>query len=444
MSVKKELKQRMFTALSLAAALCVLSSCASSSSDTKTDAPANPDAGTLLEDNAKIGATDVSDSNAFADLESKKDAPAADEKKDAPEAAASTEAASTEGDTYYNSLGGETLRRVAFTLYSDKSFTKKLLAKNPDLKGVKKLSAEQKVYFDMDSVKPEPRFLTKDLLNRYADPLSARMQSEVKEKGLGETSVTLNKGESLQDLSQRIYGTHRYWPELYLVNKDKIANYDKVKAGLVLSAVNHPNLGVAKAETAPVMTTPSAATITPPEQPEQAEPEVAPTPAPEPVKVVTPEPLKMIKPEPVAKLPTQPAPTPIQKIEPVAKEVPKDPIPEVPPAPTTLEKVATPPPPVAPIAAEPLKPVETKPLPVVEAPKPLPVEHKAPEAADTVSANSSLRRILYVVLILVIGGAAFYFTRTPKRPKVDMLDLNASAGPRPKLAAKDNQESQLG
>lgn len=123
MSVKKELKQRMFTALSLAAALCVLSSCASSSSDTKTDAPANPDAGTLLEDNAKIGATDVSDSNAFADLESKKDAPAADEKKDAPEAAASTEAASTEGDTYYNSLGGETLRRVAFTLYSDKSFS---------------------------------------------------------------------------------------------------------------------------------------------------------------------------------------------------------------------------------------------------------------------------------------------------------------------------------
>ena len=74
----------------------------------------------------------------------------------------------------------------------------------------------------------------------------------------------------------------------------------------------------------------------------------------------------------------------------------------------------------------------------VETPKP------AIEQADTGSSNSRLRRTLYVVLILLIGGAAFYFTRTPKRPKVDMHDISAGATDRPKLTPKDSQKSQIG
>jgi len=400
----------LFATLSALAVLCVFSSCATSTPPESSGTPENPTAdGALLDDSAKVGATDVADAGAFADLESGKDKEKTEAKTDA---AAPAEASSAEGDTYYSSIGGESLRRVALTLYSDKSFAKKLLEKNPDLKGVKKLASDQKVFFDMDGAKPEPRFLTKDLLNRYAAPLAERL--EASEKDLGKTTVTVNKGESLQDVSQRLYGTHRYWTEIYLVNHDKIQNYDKVKSGLTLSVVNHPgSTGVAKAKV-PVVA--PVANVEPPPAPPKEE-----APPPPPVA-------KLPVVSPVAELPTQPEPLPTQQQpEPAAKTPPMDPIPETPPA-----------------AEVKPAPVITPPAPaqVVETPKAIPAASASVE--EPVSANSSLRRILYVVMILAIGGAAFYFTRTPKRPKVDMLDLNASAGDRPKLTPKDSQKSNIG
>jgi hypothetical protein len=426
MSVRKGIKQKMFATLSAFAVLCAFSSCASSSGDAATaDAVKAPESvspsDSLIVENqdSKADATEVADANVFSDLQPAKD------KNSAPTAAAST--ATTDGDTYYNSVGGETLRRVAYTLYGDKSFAKKLLARNPDLKGVKKLAASQRVYFDMDGTHPEPRYLTKDLLDRYAEPLSQRLQSTLKEKGLGETTATLGKGESLQDLSERLYGTHRYWPEIYLVNRDKIRNYDRVPAGLTLSVVNHPGLSpVAKAEVPPVAS-------------KVVEPVLEPKPAPVVAAKPVPRPVPAKPAAPLTALPIQPTPLPTQSA-PEAKAPPADPIPEIPPV--EEKKVA---------------PLPINPAPIAEAPKsgtvaPLPVpptakKPVAPAIVDdlnSTSSNSSLRRILYVVLILALGGAAFYFTRTPKRPKPDMLDLNTEASARPKLAPKDSQQSQLG
>jgi hypothetical protein len=65
------------------------------------------------------------------------------------------------------------------------------------------------------------------------------------------------------------------------------------------------------------------------------------------------------------------------------------------------------------------------------------------ETVEPTSSNSGFRRILYIALILAIGGGAFYFTRTPKRPKVDMLDATSDATARPKLA-KDSQKHNIG
>ncbi|MGZ3669158.1 MAG: hypothetical protein ACXWR4_04725 [Bdellovibrionota bacterium] len=400
----------MFAALPVLAALCVFSSCASTPTDTGNppgdSAAASPSDSALLANDDKVGATDVTDSaGAFSDLDSAK--------KDKTESAAAAPAAG--GDTYYSSVGGETLRRVAVTLYSNKSFAKQLLEKNPDLKGVKKLAADQKVYFDMDSARPEPRYLTKDLLNRYAQPLSERVNSNATQKGMGMTSVTVNKGETLQDVSQRLYGTHRYWTEIYLVNHDKIQNYDRVPAGLTLSVISRPNTGIAKAENE----TPAALART--EAPVDVAPPPAPAPEVKPVPVVAPVAAVIPPPAPIQ------VPTPTTHPEPVAvapTPTPMDPIPETPPAPAPVVEKANVP----------------TPTPIAEMPKPPMPSHV--DAPLEQSSNSSLRRILYVVLILSIGGAAFYFTRTPKRPKSDLMDLNTEAQ-RPKLP-KDTQKSNIG
>lgn len=405
MSGRNVNKQRLFATLSFAAFLCVFTSCASSSPETPAgaDAAAAPSDASLLDESAKVTSADA---GAFADLEAKS-APVAEEKKASAEA---TPVADGSSDTYYNSMGGETLRRVAFTLYSDRSFARKLLDKNPDLKGVSKLGADQKVFFDMESARPEPRFLTKDLLDRYADSLAQRMNAEVAERKLATTTITVNKGETLQDVSQRLYGTHRYWTEIYLVNKDKIQNYDKVAAGITLSVVDRPNMGgVAKADASEAVSAPA-----PVSAPTTVTPETKPVPVVAPIEVLT---NQAAPPPPVAK------PEPV-----VAQPQPIDPIPETP--------------------AKPVAEAPPLPAPVAEAPKPFPQASNASsarvESSDTGSSNSSLRRILYVALILLIGGAAFYFTRTPKRSKVDMLDLNAEAGSRQKLPAKDSQKNQTG
>lgn len=386
MLMKRDPKHKLLASLLVASALCVLSSCATSSTDS-TEAssdPATTDA-MILDESNNVGATPVDDSGAFADLEVTNDTTAA---------ASTSEAGS---DTFYNAVGGESLRRVALTLYSDKSFASKLMEKNPELKAAQKLSAEQKVYFDMSAARPNPRYLTKDLLDRYAAPLAEKIAAHA-----GATTTTkINTGESLQDVSKRLYGTSRYWTELYLVNHDKIKNYDRVPVGLELTVLNRENVAQAQPVAKP---TPTFVNEDQPSVTEQPETEVAAKVAP------------MVSPQ--SALPIQPAPAPEPAPEPApvaeAAQVPPDPIPETPPAPPPAAVA----PPTAPAAQM--------------------------DVPETGSSNSNLRRILYIVLIVSIGGAAFYFTRTPKRPKVDMLDLNADASPRPKLPTADTQKHNIG
>jgi nucleoid-associated protein YgaU len=390
-------KRKLFAALPVLAALCFFSSCASVKPNEATPtAGAAPTDSQLLADSEKVATTDVGDAGVFADLDAAKKA-----EKSTPTAAA---VAVAEGDTYYSSIGGETLRRVAVTLYSNKSFAKKLLAKNPDLKSRGKLAADQKVFFDMSATRPEPRYLTKDLLQRYAEPLAERLTSQAAAKGLAQTSATVSPGESLQDVSKRLYGTHRYWTEIYLVNHDKIKNYDRVPAGLTLSVIDRQASGVAKA----ALESPAAIT-------RNFEPALK--------QVALPPPPPAMSPSSAL------IPPPIQAAthEAAVAPLPLDPIPETPaPPPSAAAKPAP------------------MPLPVLKEPKSIPAAVPARiESREDASANSSLRRILYVVLILGIGGAAYYFTRTPKRPQSDMLDLNTEAG-RPKLTPKDTQKSQIG
>lgn len=407
MSVRRGKSRSLHAAISVVAAAFLFTACASTPSEDEQAASnaENPsDAALLLDDSSQPVATEVSDAGAFADLEAGNEKPAATEVE--PGAATTT---ADEGTPYYNSIGGESLRRVAHTLYSDKGWASKLLDKNPELKGIKKLAAEQKVYFDMDAARPEPTYLTKDLLDRYADQLAQRLTASVDEKGITKTTVTLNPGETLQELSKRLYGTHRYWTEIFLVNHDKIQNYDRVKSGTTLT-VYERGTTVAAASTQPAA---PAVDMTPPPPVQES--------APEPVVEAQPVP---IEPEPVA-MPTQPAP--VEATQPMPTPAPMDPIPETPPAP---------------VAA-----VQPMPEPVTETP-PTPLPEVAPTTSATAeisSSNAVTRPIIYAVLVLLILGGGFYYTRQPKKPKVDMLDItSAESAGRPKLATKDSQKHQIG
>jgi hypothetical protein len=378
---RSALKQTLRTTMCAFAVACLLNACASNELDPSSD---SGDASVLLDDTSSV-ATEVTDGEAFADL-----------KTDAAPAQAD------DGAAYYSSVGGESLRRVAVTLYSDKSFARKLLEKNPDLRGVKQLSAEQRVYFDLDTVVPEPKYLTKDLLDRYPEQLAERVNSVGTEKGIAKTTVTVNKGETLQELSLRLYGTHRYWTEIFLVNHDKIRNYDKVKAGMTLSVFDRSN-GVA-AEAAPHQPKVVA-------QARTEAPALPPAPRAAPMPIPVEEPVAVeVKPEPTP-LPTQPEPmvsqVPTHSPPPVA-----DPIPETPP---------------------------------VVAKDPEPVKAVANTEQEITSSNSITRPIIYGLLVLLIIGGGIYFTRTPKRSKVDMLDITAADSvARPKLSPKDSQKTNIG
>lgn len=328
-----------------------------------------------LLDPSEIAATPVTDdASVFADLNA---APAASEH-------AGANLTHDDSDPFYLPIGGESLGRVAYTLYGNRGMAGSLLKKNPELQGVKKLTAEQRVYFDMDKLNPQPMFLTKDMLDRYPSQLAEKIQ---KTSVLAKTTVALGTGETLQTLSQRLYGTTRYWTEIYLLNREALASYDKVSPGMQLTVFERSPAGAAS--TTDVTGAPAA-------------------------------------------MPTE---MPVAPIQPMPEQSAVQP------------------------AAQPLMPDDTSArAPVVEQVAPAPVVHEAEPAqldtqpvaaADTVQSggldSTNLRRILYGIAILLIGGLAFYFTR-PNKKKFDMLDMTTQdSAPRPKLGnPKDSHKQGLG
>jgi hypothetical protein len=123
-------------------------------------------------------------------------------------------------------------------IYGDRKFTTELQALNPGLNRANALSPEQVVYFDSSKLNPQMNYVTKDFLERYSDALSASLGRV----NAPRAATSVGSGETLQAVSQRLYGTTRYWTELYLLNKEKISGYDKVKAGTELSYIQHDQI----------------------------------------------------------------------------------------------------------------------------------------------------------------------------------------------------------
>lgn len=137
---------------------------------------------------------------------------------------------------YYSAIGGESVRQVALALYSKSSAYKKLLQMNAGLSVTSPIPADTKVYFDMETVSPRAEMLTTDVLKRYrgelSNKLAAKRQQQFGNEEFKETTV--GPGDTLQVISQRIYGTTRLWTELFLLNQDRIKDYDNLRVGTVL------------------------------------------------------------------------------------------------------------------------------------------------------------------------------------------------------------------
>lgn len=393
MAKKNISRFQQLQAISLVCLLGAFSSCAHKSDSTE-EAPSLPvSEAALLSDSEKADAQNT-DASIFSDLK-----PGQEKAEGAAAATTVSDTASGSTDPFYNAIGGESLGRVAYTLYGNRSFRKQLAEKNSSLAGEKTLTAGQQVYFDFANVKPQPTYLTKDLLDRYPAELSEKLKATNGTAG----TVTVQAGETLQKVSERLYGTTRYWTELYLINHDKISSYDKVVPGMTLAMYEHGTVAapMAQKETAPALESSVSNML---------------------------DDSKVTKP---SKMDSQ--------VAPVAQPTSADPIPDM------SEMDSTPP---APVAATPT------PAPA-PAPAPAPVSKVTPAQPDnsfldnfTESGNANIRRILYVLLIVGIGGLAFYFTRPTRKSKIDMLDVTAgSTAPPParnRLGSKDPGRKTFG
>ena len=354
-------KFKVFFPLVIAAV--ILTACAS------MDEPSSPAEPLPLDQSAADKAPVPSDdASVFADI---------NKPEPTPETATATD------KPFYSAIGGENLGRVAYALYSNRKMAGDLAKINPEIEAAGTLSAGQQVFFEFTGLRPQPMFLTKDLLERYPEQLAQAL-----DQSTGMDTIKISAGETLQSVSQRLYGTTRYWTEIYLLNRDKLTSFDKIAPGLEISVVRHNAL-------APVVNT------------EKVQEQVA-------TNETIPEQIKEAPPT---------------KTETVEDHLTAEVVSPPPKQEVVQPKVETPPP------AQ-IQPKVTEPT----------IARESAESADGFWTSTNIRRVVYVGLILIITFFAFYMTRPSKKQKFDMLDVTASHGdgPRPKLNRDDHDRNIIG
>jgi len=364
-------------AFALALVVGFLSSCAGS--EVSDELPDLPTSEAAFLDGSEYATPVYDDAAVFADLAAQ------------PVEGDSWGAGSTDSP-FYNPIGGESLGRVAYTLYGDRSMVSELRAKNPELGNSKALGSGQRVFFDFERIRPVATFLTKDLLDRYPAELAAK----IKDAGLATDRVALAQGETLQDLSQRLYGTTRYWTEIYLLNQATISNYDRVRAGTELLVYQRPMVGGQNLLQQDPIVSDTMFDAAPLQQAAQ--------------------PVMPKSTDQHNYLTTQPEvpPAPAEQSAPRAF----DPIPETP---TTTSEFA----------------------PMEELEQPVALDARGAGFFDN---STNVRRVVYISLILLIGALAFYFTRSSNKKSFDMLDVTTSdtSAARPKFGGKDSHKQDIG
>lgn len=145
-----------------------------------------------------------------------------------------------DGEYFYLTLGGESVFRIAKTLYSDTSKKSLVIEQNPQLESVEAVPADQKVAFDVEQLMPEPMLITKQMISDYSKEMAEKINAARSEK-YSKRSYIIESGDTLQVISQKLYGTTRYWTELYLVNLNKLRSFDDINVGSTIEYYDFGN-----------------------------------------------------------------------------------------------------------------------------------------------------------------------------------------------------------
>ena len=133
---------------------------------------------------------------------------------------------------HYRALGGESLKQISRMLYGDEALQEKLALLNPGLNNTKNIVAGTVVRFEYALLNPQAMLLPSHFLNKYKKEISDRIQYHKENSGGYEKSfTTIRRGESLQSVSQRLFGTTRMWTELFVVNFQAIGRANQIEAG---------------------------------------------------------------------------------------------------------------------------------------------------------------------------------------------------------------------
>ena len=113
---------------------------------------------------------------------------------------------------------------------------KKLNLTHPEW--VRKLASDKRSRLKFSKAvleKFDPSHYTLDHLKAWREDLSiALKQHYALHPELKASEVEVKKGQTLQEISFDLYGRRRRWSELYLMNYEKIPNWDEVPTGLRL------------------------------------------------------------------------------------------------------------------------------------------------------------------------------------------------------------------
>ncbi len=140
----------------------------------------------------------------------------------------------------YLGLGYEKPSFIARMLLGGPQKTKDILSLNPNLSLHSKIKKNEIIKVPIKSLNIEPTLLTDYLVTKYAKIIREQLISKYKNQHLDSQTTLVKKGESLQDISLRLYGTTRYWTELYLLNADTLNdNFNIITAGQILVYYDH-------------------------------------------------------------------------------------------------------------------------------------------------------------------------------------------------------------
>jgi hypothetical protein len=217
---------------------------------------------------------------------------------------------------------------------------------------------------------------------RYKRELGERIKSDT-----STDRVLVQPGDTLQKISQRLYGTTRLWTELYLVNGEKIQDFNKLAPGTELSYYKHAdsvNMAAMTQNTNTPVTT------------EQVAPEVTAAPV---------APVEM----PVAETPAEVTAAPTMAAAEAAPMPQSESLPQAEQTPAAAPMVST-----------------HTPAPIVAKAEPVAAE------SDSLISSANIRKVVYVLLVLLVGAIAHMLTSKSGKKSagaayaknMDMLDMS--------------------